>query len=170
MQRPPAEGAELSAFPFEQVRQGTLWYRAHRRALGPWFYACSGDGRFDLSDPDGICYLAGSAENAAREVIGPDIMGAGAVPSSFVAQRQVSFLLMPREVKLAHVSCDGAFPFGITGELTTMDDFGVPQQWAEAFHAHGFGGVRYRPRFSPRGQAWCRGSVRGSRSAPGCPA
>jgi hypothetical protein len=38
--------------------------------------------------------------------------------------------------------------FPITSELTSMNDYRVPQAWARVFDASGFEGVRYRGRFS----------------------
>ena len=40
-------------------------------------------------------------------------------------------------------------PHRVTGELSKMTGYQVPQAWAEAFRAHDFDGVWYQPRFSP---------------------
>lgn len=148
-QRPPAPGQSLKRFPDRKVRMGTPWNRAHKAELGPWFFASEGSGRFDLPHPRGTCYVANTPETAARELIGPDLIGSRAVPDSFLDERVVSKIPLPTEVLAAKLTSNAALEHRVSGELGSMPDYSVPQRWAQAFHEHGFSGIWYQPRFSP---------------------
>lgn len=148
-QPPPEPGQDLQGFPRRTIEAGALWHRAHRAMLGPWFFSHQGHGRFDLTEPDGTCYVANTAAVAARELIGPDLVASGAVPEALLAGRVVSRIPLPTEVKVASLTSNEALTHRVTGELSAMSDYTVPQAWAGAFREHGFGGVWYQPRFSP---------------------
>lgn len=148
-QQPPQSGQDLQGFPHRTVRAGTPWHRAHRRDLGAWFFASQGCGRFDLREPYGTCYVGNTPEVAAREAIGPDLIGAGMVTDVFLAERVVSRIPLPTDVTAAKLTSNDAMAHRVTGELSTTPGYAVPQAWAEAFREHGFGGVWYQPRFSP---------------------
>lgn len=148
-QRPPRAELDLGTFPKRPVAAGTRWRRGHRQELGPWYFSSDGKGRFNLSPPMGTCYLANSDDVAARESIGPDIARSGVVTTTFLEGRVVSSLTLAESIVAAHVSSDEAFPFGVTGELCSMETYHVPRQWAHGLHDSGFEGIWYHPRFSP---------------------
>lgn len=148
-QQAPESDQDLRGFPQRTVRAGTPWHRVHRDSLGPWFFASQGYGRFDLRHPHGTCYLGNTAEVAAREAIGPDLVHAGVITDAFLAERVVSRIPLPTEVRAAKLTSNEALAHRVSGELSTMPGYGVPQAWAEALRAHGFEGIWYRPRFSP---------------------
>jgi len=55
----------------------------------------------------------------------------------------------PTRTRLADCTISAARKFGITGAIHTQPDYTVPQAWAEAFAAAGFGGIRYRVSHDP---------------------
>jgi hypothetical protein len=56
--------------------------------------------------------------------------------------------------------------FGITGELFTMSDYSVPQDWANAIHCAGRAALLYTPRFSPQGRAIATFGPQGAQPKP----
>lgn len=152
-QRGPVEGTDYRRFPVRTVRAGARWFRQHRQGNGPWWFAASGTGRFDLPEPLGTCYLAGTPQAAVRELVGPDLAATGRVADSVLARRVVSSLPVRETVKAANVSSARASEhFGVTAELAVMPDYRVPQLWARALHAADFRGIVFRLRCSAGAQ------------------
>lgn len=145
-QRSPA--VPLDGFPTHRLTAGTACFRAHRRDLGPWWFASDGGGRFDLPAPRGTCYLADDPLVALRERLGPVLGEAGALPVSLLEATLVSRLPAPG-ARLADLRSRGAADFGVTRELEVMVPYDVPQRWAAAFDVAGLEGVRYGPRLTP---------------------
>ena len=145
-QQPP--GMPLAGFPSRLLRAGEQVYRAHTATLGPWWFGADGHGRFDLSDPRGTCYLAGSALAALRERLGVVLGRLPVVPASLLEGAVVSTLAAPDERDLADLQTADAARFGVTRELETMVPYAVPQAWARGFDEAGLGGVAYGPRFT----------------------
>lgn len=145
-QRPPR--APLTGFPTVVLGATTEVYRAHLRALGPWWFSSSGDGRFDLAAPRGTCYLADSPLAALRERLGVVLGESPTVPASLLEDADVSTLRLPTDTSLADLQAPRATDYGVTRELETMVPYVVPQAWAAAFAAGEHGGMRYGPRFS----------------------
>ena len=146
---PPAEPGDLAGFPAFPVVPATVLYRAHGAGLGPWWFGNDGGGRFDLPAPHGTCYTALDADSAVRERLGPVIGGRNSMPESALVDTVVSRLHVPAPVDAADLQERGAAAFGVTRELETMVPYAVPQAWARALHAAGWGGVAYGPRFTP---------------------
>ena len=71
----------------------------------------------------------------------------------------------PRERGSADCTISAARKFGITGAIHTQPDYTVPQAWAEAFAAAGFGGIRYRVSHDPAQREARRRLVRRRRRA-----
>lgn len=160
-QGPPAS---LAGFPASRPA-GSHWYREHGDRpsdpdQGCWYFAplptdpLTG-GRFDLPAPHGTCYVANQPLVAALERVGRFTAQQKPVPSDLVARRVVTKVetgtLPDRLANL--ISERAAADFGVTGELFTMSDYTVPQDWARALHSQGHKGLHYTPRFSPHGKA-----------------
>lgn len=168
--RPPDAPAGLVGFPLVSLRQGYSLVRVTRRARGPWWFTSGGRGRFDLSPPEGTCYLAKDEISALLEVLG----GAPSqvICSEFLEVRTLHRLSMPVDVELADLTSRGARRFGVTGEIHTLVPYEIPQQWARSLRAVGREGLRYSVRhdpafgegialFGPAGErdGWPRGEV-----------
>lgn len=135
----------LDGFPAVSVPKRP-WFRAHRAALGPWWFSRDGSGRFDLPYPDGTCYLASSVETAVRERLGPTLSRANQITGDEADTMVVSRL--HADGTFADTIARDANLFGVTRELGTMTPYGLPQCWARAFHRAGYDGLMYWPRFS----------------------
>jgi RES domain len=131
---------DLSRFPAFGVDRRRSLYRIHRTDVGPWWFSSDGSGRFDLHDGRGSCYLADTPLGAFIEVF----RVATVIPEAEVEARSLSSLVPPARARLADCTVRAARRFGITGAINTQPDYTVPQAWAEAFAAAGFGGIRYR--------------------------
>lgn len=142
-QRPPSRS--LDGFPGLHIDEGTMLWRSHREARGPWWFSSRG-GRFDLDGGRGTCYFGRDLEVAVREVAGPFLVETGWIDSAFVAERVVSEVPV-RGGELADVTSAEAARFGVTRELCTMTPYEVPREWAVAFDA-GFDGIEYHSRYT----------------------
>ena len=92
---------------------------------------------------------------AALERVGRFTAQHKPVPSDLVTGRVVTAIetaTLPDRVANLR-SKRAAADYGVTGELFTMSDYTVPQDWAKALHAIGHEGLHYTPRFSPYGKA-----------------
>jgi RES domain len=136
---------DLTRFPAFDVDRRRSLYRIHRSDVGPWWFSGDGSGRFDLRDGKGSCYLAVTAIGAFIEVF----RIATVIPEAEVEARSLSSVAPPKRTKLADCTVRAARRFGITGGIHTQPDYTVPQAWAEAFAAAGFGGIRYRLSHDP---------------------
>ena len=115
--RPPDTSAHaLTKFPRKTHRAGTAWFRQHNDRpadtdRGAWYFASHapgvvGEGRFDLIDPDGSCYLATTKRGAANECIGPEYFDRGWVDANLVAGRVLSELPLSHDVKAANMTSE----------------------------------------------------------------
>lgn len=136
---------DLTRFPAFGVDRRRSLYRIHRTDAGPWWFSGDGSGRFDLTDGRGSCYLAVTPVGAFIEVF----RVATVIPEAEVEARWLSSLVPPARTRLADCTISAARKFGITGAIHTQPDYTVPQAWAEAFAAAGFGGIRYRVSHDP---------------------
>jgi RES domain-containing protein len=136
---------DLTRFPAFDVDRRRSLYRIHRSDVGPWWFSGDGTGRFDLRDGRGSCYLAGTPLGAFIEVF----RVGSVIPEAEVDARSLSSLVPPSRTRLADCTVSAARKFGITGAIHTQPDYTVPQAWAEAFAASGFGGIRYRLSHDP---------------------
>lgn len=143
-----APPGDLAGFPHWLLRRTRSVWRAHRRDRSPWWFASDLGGRFDLAAPHGTCYLAAGYVAAARERWGERLSRRGYVMQAMADETVVSTLAVPRSHRLADVTSPDAARHGVTREINTAVPYAVPQQWAAAFHAAGFAGVRYEARFS----------------------
>ncbi|MGC5247690.1 RES family NAD+ phosphorylase [Gordonia sp. DT219] len=146
------DGHDLSTFPTTSFAAGVGLYRAHRTALGAWYFSAGGAGRFDLDPPRGTCYLATDTETAVRETLGSTLHTLGGADVDFAAQRSVSRLRLPTACLLADLCDRHAADFGITREIHTITPYTVTRAWAEAFDAVS-DGLLYQSRFTTVAQA-----------------
>jgi RES domain-containing protein len=141
---PPPD--DLAGFPAFDLRRRETLYRLHRSSAGPWWFSSGGTGRFDLRDgAQGTCYLAVSPVGAFIEVF----RVATLIPEAELEARSLSSLAPPKRTSLADCTVAAARKFGITGAIHTQPDYALPQAWAKAFAASGFGGIRYRLSHDP---------------------
>ena len=72
-----------------------------------------------------------------------------------VARRVLSTLHAPRPMVLANTGHARARAFGITAGISAIEepDRRTARRWAEAFHAAGFDGIRYRVSHDPSQRA-----------------
>lgn len=85
---PPEDPAELEGFPRMVLESVTCLYRVGRAERSPWWFGSSLEGRFDLPEPDGTCYVALDPLTALLEVIGPD-RERGYLSAEHLARRRV---------------------------------------------------------------------------------
>lgn len=138
--------ADLRAFPSRRVRAGRRFARIHRRAFDARWFCSDLDCRFDLDPPRGTLYLGEEPLGAFLEVF----RDVAVVDERDVEQRSLSMIPLPKGVRLADCTVEGARRFGCTGEIHAGLDYELTQRWAAAFAQAGFGGVRYFIRHDPR--------------------
>lgn len=159
-QEPPAD---LNRVPTGRVKR-TAWFREHqhRRSAdgGCWYFASlpsdptQPSGRFDLPAPEGTCYFGDSERAAAMERVGRFTTKHQPVPADLIADRivtKVNANLLPQEA--ANLTSPRAGVIGVTGELFTMWDYTIPQQWALTIRRFGHNALLYTPRFTPGAKA-----------------
>ena len=144
--------ATLAGFPYSLPPRRLV--RVCRRVNGTWWFSSDGSGRFDLKPPEGTCYFATDEFAAIREAsrLGP-------VTPAWIADREVRHVTPPNpRARLAATTRRAAGGYGLTNELTTMLPYDLPRDWAAAFRAHGFDGIRHilrhDPRARPGGVSW----------------
>lgn len=145
---PPDDPDHLAGFPSRFLSPELPLFRVARKGYGPWWFSSSLEGRFDLPEPDGTCYLAAEEMGALLELIGPDLES-GAVSTDFFRERRLWELQVPRELKLADSVSRKASGFGVTAEIGSMVPYGLPQAWAARLYAEGFEGLLYWLRHDP---------------------
>ncbi|WP_161958421.1 RES family NAD+ phosphorylase [Ornithinimicrobium cavernae] len=155
-QQPPPEAAVLRT-GLPRVGPSRRLYREHGLREGDdggcWWFASSGDGRFDLEDPHGTCYFGGTEGVAVRERCGRLMAMQIPITERLYAGRVVSEVCAPESAgALADLTSPAALMVGVTGELAATSDYALCQAWARACWDAGFGGLRYPPRFTPGGK------------------
>jgi hypothetical protein len=148
-QQPPRDEVDYRRFPARTVKAATRWFRQHDAGRGPWWFSCTGDGRFDLDPPDGTCYLADTAAATVRERIGPDLAAHRLIAASLLTGRVISALTLDTDRRAGDLDSNRASDrYGVTGELLTMTPYDVPRAWARVLHRAGFDAIKGRLRFS----------------------
>lgn len=147
---PPADPAALADFPRMVLQPITRLFRVGRADREPWWFGSSLEGRFDLPEPDGTCYLAMDPLSAVLEVIGSDREG-GFVSAELFAGRRVYELHVEEDHSLADLAAAPAAGFGVTLEIHSLVPYDLPQAWARRLRAAGFQGVCYLLRHHPSG-------------------
>lgn len=135
---------DLTGFP--SVPPPARLVRVCRAFRGTWWFSADGSGRFDLKPPEGTCYLATDAYAAIREAtrLGP-------VSTIWVHDRELREVSPPDPAaRLAATTRKAAGRYGVTTELVTIVPYDLPRQWAAAFRAYGFDGIRHQLRHDQR--------------------
>lgn len=111
----------------------------------PWYFSHDKSGRFDLSAPRGSCYSASDSVGAMRETLGPDYEPGDIVAWIFWKIRVV-WEIRPVPARwskgIADLRTDGRDGIGMTNEIFSMDDYSLPQAWAEKFAEAGWEGMK----------------------------
>jgi hypothetical protein len=140
-------------------------FRSHRHGRGPWWFSSSGEGRFDLADPNGTCYVAEAELHTLLEAWA----GMLVIPDYLVADRDTARLGLALGVTVADLTSNRAVQYGVTAEIFTTVDYSLTQLWASALHAAGYAGIRYWARHDLAHDAACL-ALFGSAGAPGASA
>jgi hypothetical protein len=130
---------DLSNFPVADVASGASLWRIHPRQYDPIWFGSDGRSRFDLAAPEGTCYLAEDPLGAFVEVF----RDTTTLASGDLALRRITQWRVLRDIRLADCSHRLARSFGVTAALHSSPDYRVTQDWARAFAAAGFDGIRY---------------------------
>ncbi|WP_269928476.1 RES family NAD+ phosphorylase [Kocuria massiliensis] len=147
--KPPGAPELYVDFPARKITAATTWWRVHRSHHSPWWFS-STPGRFNLHAPHGTLNLAQSPSTAAREALGPRLVGSRAIPAVDVADMRVTPLALNPAV-VADLAAQTAPQFGIVlADITAPmhDAYKLTRAWAEAFRQAGFGGLTSRSRFA----------------------
>ncbi|RBY96346.1 RES domain-containing protein [Blastococcus sp. TF02-8] len=136
---PPPADELRDAFPATVYPAGAPLFRSHGHRRGPWWFADSGQGRFDFTAPDGTCYVAEDEVITLLETYG----GLSVVPAYETAKRDASELRLTEDVRVADLTSNLAAGFRVTSEIATTTDYPLTQRWAAALRAAGYEGVRY---------------------------
>jgi hypothetical protein len=150
LRRPPADPAELTAFPARTIANAYPYARIHAQGHEPeWFCVC-GDHRFDPPSSSrqlfGTCYLAGHPVGAFIE----KFADVGIVTRERVDNHRLAHLQVPA-TRLADVTDRNALRWGVTAEIGAGGDYPGAQAWAERLFQVGFGGIWYTAKHDPRG-------------------
>lgn len=147
---PPDEAEELRTFPRQTLdpRQ-TLW-RVTREGHGPWWFSCTLEGRFDLPEPRGTCYLATDPISAVLEVVGPERI-AGLISTDHLADRRLYELRVPETYTLCDLTARQAAGLGITLEIHSHADYQLTRAWAQRLSEAGAEGLLHCARHDPSG-------------------
>ena len=148
LQAPPDDPARLRGFPSSTLEPETELWRVCRVENGPWWFSSSLNGRFDLPEPQGTCYLSTQPLSALLEVLGPDRVE-GTVSTEMLAKLRLYSLHPPGTMSLADFTAGQAAGFGITLEIHTCSPYALPQAWARALNAAQADGLLYFARHDP---------------------
>jgi hypothetical protein len=145
-----ATPGDLEGFPEHALSPEVVLWRIARAGRSPWWFGSSLEGRFDLPEPAGTCYLAAEALGALLEVIGPERRG-GLLARTFFEGRVLFGLRVPEGRRLADLTARTGVGYGLTLEIHSLVPYTLPQAWAVALDGQGFDGLRYRARHDPGG-------------------
>jgi hypothetical protein len=148
---PPDDPEALGGFPPLHLEPSEPLWRAVKAGNGPWWCGSSEHGRFNLSEPEGTCYLARDEVTAVLEVVGPDRQG-GLISREFIEERRLRKVAVPRPVELADLASRKAARFGVTLEIGTLVPYDLTRAWALRLRQTGVGGLRYLVRHDPSGR------------------
>ncbi len=136
----------LKGFPRRTLRGDRTVYRIHKSTRSPWWFSCSGEGRFDpLGTELGACYLAEAPLGAWVEVFRKrQLLAEAEIPG-----RSLLAVTLGRDLRLADITSRRALGFGVTATLGAGEQFHDSQAFAKQAANDGFDGVRYLLRHDP---------------------
>ena len=132
-------------------------FRASRPS--PWWFghlpahpeAAAAAGRFDLPEPLGACYLAGTPIAAVLEAF--QDLGPALLPDvELRLRRRAEVVAPPTAPAAADLSATRARAFGITAALWAGGDRGPTQQWALALVRAGWRALHHGIQHDPAGR------------------
>ncbi|HWH32865.1 MAG TPA: RES family NAD+ phosphorylase [Egibacteraceae bacterium] len=136
----------LDGFPERRLEAGARLWTVHPDDRWPWSCAADGDGRFDLEEPWGTCYLSMDPLGALIECC---CRRSPEVDEDALLQARLSVMRLDRDLRLADVAHPRSFGYGVTAEVHSIGDYAATQAWARAFREAGFDGVHYLLRHDP---------------------
>ena len=133
------------------------WFRIHRVALGALYFGQRRDAsppanRFDSPDGAfGVLYAGEDLACAFVETFAHSLESPQYVTEEELALRAYSEIRSRRALRLVDLTGEGLARLRADANLTTMDDYAVPQAWSQALHLHPASpdGLRYRARHDP---------------------
>lgn len=137
---------DFADFPSKTFTVGTTVWRVTRHPNGPWWFSSGLTGRFDLTTPDGTCYVALKATTALLEALR---FRHSPIDFSDIKNRRIWKLQLPKDFKLAKLTVSGAFGFGVTKTVSAGDSYSTSQKLAATLFAADFEGVFYIARHPP---------------------
>lgn len=147
-------GVDIGKVPIADRSDTTLFRAVAADRPQPWWLSNRarsgrGAGRFDLGGSRGTCYLSSTPVGAILERVGdPQADEQPLVSTRTLEAMAVWHGNVPSADKLADVP---SVP-QLTGEISTVEDYTLTWEWADAFDRAGHRGVLYRGRFA---QAEC---------------
>jgi len=91
----------LKGFPRRTLRGDRTIYRIHKSARAPWWFSCTGNGRFDpVGTGMGACYLAQDPLGAWVEVFRKRQL----LPEVEIAERSLLAVALKRDLRLADIT------------------------------------------------------------------
>lgn len=175
--------ADLIDFPQTAWVAGHRAHRIYRQTdpltgaeRAPLFFStgtgAAHEGRWDLPEPDGSCYLADHVAICVLEVLAPDLAPGGprrrASETWLRQRRRVEVVATENVTGHADLDADAAFGYGVAGDLHTTDDRALTQRWAAELRRHGHTGIRAHARTPPAGSGgtWTLFGPAGAADAP----
>ncbi len=148
---PPEDAARLGDFPPLQPPPGKLapfWRLYHHfdpdtgAARSPFWFASAepddaGGGRYDLPQPLGANYWAGTPAGAWLEVFRGTLL----IDAADLRRRRLARTRAPRKLHLANLLVKAAHRFGLTADIHTSLDHSTTRRWAAAWQRAGFHGI-----------------------------
>lgn len=130
--------AELYRISYHRDRGGAVQSAWNFTSIPP------GGNRFDVPLPRGTCYWSDRAYGAFVEVF----RGTLVLDPVDVSRRRL-FVASPPGLRLVDTTAPRAYAFGVTGEISTIPDYTLPQQWASAARRYGADGLLAYCRHDP---------------------
>ncbi len=157
----PPPPAELAHLPSRSI-SGTQLHRIYRRhTSGPWWFASlpadavdeqrARAGRFDLTTPDGTCYLSTSALAATLEAF--QGFGHGLIPDIELRDRCRAETTVPHGTRPAAWLTSGkSRAHGVTQGLWAGPERPLTQRWAAALRRAGWSALFHGVQHDPTGR------------------
>lgn len=152
---PPARGVLRRLASWRLA--GRELHRVHRASRPLWWFASTDPahpehgGRFDLSAPNGSCYVATTAAAAVLEALQHDFAG-GLLPASALRRRALSTVSAPAGAPpAAHLTSRRAAAAGVTVGLWSDPDRSLTRRWAAELHGAGWQALHHGAQHDPTG-------------------